>query len=490
MTDLRPAPAGSRRTVAARALEGLLAIAIVWSVLAVGGVYPWAYRPLWIAALLAALAAGQAALGQAASRAALRGAPLLAPGLLLGAFTLVQLIPLPQSWVDLVSPGRAHFTDAAAGTTALTLSASDTWRGLAFLSSMLGLHAAAAIAYADPKAHRRLFRDLPFLGLLLAVVAAVQLGSGTDRVYGIVRPQEGSGNLFGPFVNRNHFAGYMLMLTPLALGVVARRFVRYWEIVRSRPGLSRILVFLGAPEGTALLYAGLPAAACVTGLLATTSRGGILAFGGALCVSALLHRRRQGILAAALSLALVGVGLGAFGIDRLQDRFSRASQETNLRTVVWRDSLHAMKGLWWTGSGYNTFATVSASATAWALPRGASPWPQEWASALVPRAGVRVAPGATGWYREAHNDYLQILVESGVPGLLLTLWAAVRLLRRAAADPWLTAALAGVLLHEVVDFDLQIPAVSVLFVILAGAGPRPESQPSAPHAVPIRSERA
>ena len=41
-------------------------------------------------------------------------------------------------------------------------------------------------------------------------------------------------------------------------------------------------------------------------------------------------------------------------------------------------------------------------------------------------------------------------------------------LSRGRLWPWLLAALVGVLLHSVVDFDLQIPAVSVLFVVLAG----------------------
>lgn len=75
-------------------------------------------------------------------------------------------------------------------------------------------------------------------------------------------------------------------------------------------------------------------------------------------------------------------------------------------------------------------------------------------------------PGTT-WYREAHNDYVQLLVETGLPGLGLALLAAFAALRSARQDPWLLAALTGVLLHEAVDFDLQIPAVSVLFVTLA-----------------------
>jgi len=479
MSDPRVAPVARRPAGVSIALEGLLALLTVSSVLAVGAVYPWAYVPLWIGSALAGFLAWRArgvqprAAGQRRSRSVLGTAPLLVPGLLFFAWTLVQLVPLPEAWVDLVAPGRARYALPSAGTTPFTLGVRDTWRGLAFLTSALALHGAASMTFVDAGAHRRLFRGLPFLGLLLAILAAGQVASGTDRVYGLVRPVEGPGILFGPFVNRNHFAGYMLMVAPLALGVVARRLARYWHVVGQRPSLSRAVVALGTPQGTAMLYAALPAAACVTALLATTSRGGILAFGLALVLSALLHRKRSGLLAVVVSLVLVALGLGAFGLERLQDRFVRASQESGLRTVVWRDSLEKMKGLWWTGSGLNTFATVSAGATAWALPRGATPWPEAWnpASLLAPRAGVRVAPGASGWYREAHNDYLQVLVESGLPGLLLALWAAVRVLRAAAPDPWLFAALAGVLLHEVVDFDLQIPAVAALFVILAGAGP-------------------
>jgi hypothetical protein len=62
---------------------------------------------------------------------------------------------------------------------------------------------------------------------------------------------------------------------------------------------------------------------------------------------------------------------------------------------------------------------------------------------------------------------VQLLVETGVPGLLVGLWAALAALAAARRDPWLFAALAGVLMHAFVDFDLQIPAIPALFVVLA-----------------------
>ncbi len=85
------------------------------------------------------------------------------------------------------------------------------------------------------------------------------------------------------------------------------------------------------------------------------------------------------------------------------------------------------------------------------------------------------APGdlpGLAWYREAHSDYVQLLVETGVPGLLVGLWAALAALAASRRDPWLFAALAGLLMHVFVDFDLQIPAIAALFVVLAAMRPR------------------
>ena len=91
----------------------------------------------------------------------------------------------------------------------------------------------------------------------------------------------------------------------------------------------------------------------------------------------------------------------------------------------------------------------------------------------APRMGYRVPEGVERWiwYREAHNDYVQVFVEMGVIGLAITLWAVVAVLRRVAPDPWLLAAVAGIVLHSFVDFDLQIPAIAVLFAVITAMPP-------------------
>jgi hypothetical protein len=77
-----------------------------------------------------------------------------------------------------------------------------------------------------------------------------------------------------------------------------------------------------------------------------------------------------------------------------------------------------------------------------------------------------------------------VLVEAGIPGLLLALLAAVSLLAGARRDPFLTAALLGVLLHELVEFDLHIPAIAMLFAAVAALRPEAPREPRAPEPVP------
>ena len=122
---------------------------------------------------------------------------------------------------------------------------------------------------------------------------------------------------------------------------------------------------------------------------------------------------------------------------------SAAVGDASGRTVVWEDTLERMGGRWIAGSGLNTFDRAMSGATAWALPEGASPWRgalRDVLSSGLALAGYRFIEDAPGmfWYGQAHNDYVQILAETGAVGLLLMVWAfgrawIVRALRCLAA---------------------------------------------------------
>jgi O-antigen ligase len=82
-------------------------------------------------------------------------------------------------------------------------------------------------------------------------------------------------------------------------------------------------------------------------------------------------------------------------------------------------------------------------------------------------------------YAQAHNDYLQVLAEGGaivaVPAAVLIVLIATGIRRRIAmgSDPasyWIragaVAGLAGIAAQSAVEFSLQMPGNTVMFVLL------------------------
>jgi O-antigen ligase len=472
-------------------LEIGIALIVVGSVVAIGSVHPWAYVPLWIASILSGVVLALRAAAIRSLRRALGGrrfafhpsdrwlaldaqssygltgwtfdlsrpvfprACLLRPGLAFWIWAALQLVPMPPDWRP------------------VSASPIDTARGLLFLGAALLVHVAAAAVLDQREARERFRRVVAVLGLAISLVAILQLGAGARRIYGLFEPQE-PGLVFGPFVNRNHFAGYMLLVVPTCLALLAHAWRRYDERVGEAPNSRRRLLALTSTQGTALLYGAIPVSVSISALVATTSRGALTAFVASLALAALgLRRRERGVPVWAIAVAFVAMAVSWFGLERLEIRFENAAVDAPGRTLVWRDSLHRMEGRWIRGTGFNAFASAMSGANPWQLPLGADGWPTEIEQARKEgrSAGTRVAEGVPGltWYREAHNDYLQVLVETGLIGLALALWGAAEVLAAARRDPWLMMAMSGVLMHSIVDFDLQIPAIGVLFVVLAAS---------------------
>jgi O-antigen ligase len=93
---------------------------------------------------------------------------------------------------------------------------------------------------------------------------------------------------------------------------------------------------------------------------------------------------------------------------------------------------------------------------------------------------------------EAHNDYLQLLVEIGLAGFSIAVWFMIVVFRAAKGKlkNWTETArgavtvaslvgILGILMHSFLDFNLQIPANAALFYVLCGiaaAAPLQESK--------------
>jgi O-antigen ligase len=203
-------------------------------------------------------------------------------------------------------------------------------------------------------------------------------------------------------------------------------------------------VALGEPPGARLIGRTALVLVLGAGLLFSRSRGGLLAAAFATLAVPLLLRRKRLAIASAVALAVATFLL--FGFDALQPATSRGVADT--RFGLWRDALRMLPDFPVFGSGLNTFGLIY--------------------------TGYRTV-FAIGWFGEAHNDYLQALLELGVTGFVVVAGLTALLLRTAsrnAQDGTLAVGLLGTALascvHALVDFNWQIPGNAATFALLAG----------------------
>jgi len=435
-------------------------LAVLWGVFAFGAVYSWAYTPL----------AGACALTGAVGVVRGRRAVPVAIAIALAAVAVaigVQLVPVPPTWIAAISPEADRvlarydlaYGIARAGSLggayrhALTIDPARSWLGLGLFTGF-GLFLLGVAAILDDRSAARLADAVIATGAAVAIVAMI-VGSNTHGlVYGVWRPF-GRGAPFGPFVNRNHFAGWMLMAAPLALGRVLARLDAMK--VRAKPDWRSRILWLSTSEAGGLILTSCAAAVMAMSVFLSLSRTGVACLIGTLVVFAVLAAVRTGkaggvatvtFIAAIATLCVVGAAT-----VQLQARFGELQQEgMRPRTDVWRDAWATAERFPLVGSGLNTFGVTM----------------------LFFQTTDRVEH-----YAEAHNDYLQLAEEGGlliaIPAFALALAVAATVRRRFAGDDrrayylrlGAVCGLAAIAAQETAEFSLQMPGNVALFCVVA-----------------------
>ena len=311
------------------------------------------------------------------------------PAIILGAAALLvtlQLVPLPPSiWTDF--PGRSIFTEAAvlAGTEQpwrpLSISPSGTSNALASL-----VVPAVVLLLAANLTREQHWRIAIFvLGLVVAgAVLGVLQFSGANFDNPLINTV--TGEVAGNFANRNHFAVFLGIGMVLVLAWAFRDDTALWKT--------------GAAFGLLVLFALI--------VLATGSRSGVLVglIGIALAVIAFRTQVARRIKAMPLKVAvLLGGGLFAsvtavvwlsFNIGRATsiDRATMLEGEADLRLEFWPVVSNMAQYYFPVGTGFGTFDPVF-------------------------RIGEPDNLLSPQYVNLAHNDWLQLVMEGGVAGLIL-----------------------------------------------------------------------
>ena len=302
-------------------------------------------------------------------------------------------------------------------------------------SALLALFFLCVQSYKTRAQWRNFVWFLLSLGFAVSLFAILQHFTFNGKLYWF-RELKYGGIPFGPYVNRNHFAGLMELLIPPGLAIQVLGAER-------RDQLPLVTLFTLLPIGALFLSA---------------SRGGIIGFVaevGFLAIVIIARRREKKVLVAgALILTLAAIVVSWLGIGRALDRFAsykKLEASEGRRAEMLHDSFRIYRDHPILGTGLGTLQEVF-------------PLYETLYDGLV--------------VNHSHNDYVEALAETGSIGGLCGLaflaclfWASWKILK-IEGDPrsfaYHTGALVaclGLLVHAGVDFNFHIPSNALIFLL-------------------------
>ena len=442
----------------------LLALIIALGTLAFGAVYPWGFVPL----LGVASAIGVAGLHRAGLKPAHR--PLAFALFAVCAAGTLQLVPLPSAVISRISPGTLPILRSLD----LVFAGDQDWAPLSIRPQGTAVAVVALIALSlyllglphliGPRAVRALPGALAVIAVPLALYGIYTREYNNGLIYGFWQPLDGGGgNMFGPFINRNHFGGWMLMTLGLLIGSFFGRLER--ALRESGHRRSRPLAWLSSSSASALLVTGGVIILGIVAIFWALSRSSILSLTVAVTLFAWLatRRRRFGATRGRLAVVSLAVALVAGVSWRGPDRVVAWFQDDSTllgRFDAWRDAWDVIQAFPLFGTGLGTFGDAMLFYQ-------------------KHNAGFHMA--------QAHNDYVQLAAEGGllvvVPAAIAAVVLARTMMRNLGTARsesrgyWIRAGAAigtaAIAVQETVEFSLQIPVNALLFATLAAVALAP-----------------
>jgi len=323
------------------------------------------------------------------------------------------------------------------------------------------------INYVDSKRKfLRISAVIVVSGIIVAILGIAQKVTEAPKIYWFWKPLfREDASFFGPFVNPNHFAGYIEMVIPLSIGLL----VFQWKsLVKDRVRSFReFLINICDEKGCKLVLFFFSIILMVGALFLSHSRAGVISFSCSMMyLLAMVVRRekaRQNIFIVVVLLISTFSFLVWMGVRPLVEEFSTVQDisrdyDIQYRFQNWKDSLKLVRDFPVFGVGLEAFPSL---------------FPKYKTSSLQ------------YYYLYLENDYLQLLCEMGIAGFGIFLWFAVSFVRvvglgdskygggKVSSIQYISlygclTGIIAIMIHSFWDFNIHILSNALLLSMLMG----------------------
>jgi len=394
----------------------------------------------------------------------------LIPILLVLLFSLLQAIPLPLAFLEIISPARAtrvEMVNALAKTTQNYAPISE--HGLLGLTSTIFLFALLIYFYGLKRVLNQNENNYRIVYLLIIIVGTFEALYGlfqflNPRIGILWLPVTTGRAAYGTIIYKNQFASFMNMCWPLAIAAATVHLQSLMHISdnkKKKKSLKDRIRRMDEKTKQAPLFI-FATGIMLLSVLFSLSRGGIIAM---LLVMIFLNfflpiTRKIKIIFLGLFVLFVFAYGALLGLDNVISRFDSIGQSGATRLDTYMASIPMLLDHAWSGIGFGSYALLSP-------------------------IYLKGLAGNIQW-DHSHNEYLQLMIELGIPAaILIFLWllgamifsgiklhSLIRTQSQTIHPSVIIAGgaycgLLGLMVHGIADFGWRLPANLFYAVTLA-----------------------
>jgi tetratricopeptide (TPR) repeat protein len=437
-----------------RLMEILLICLIAFMPLAFGAVQPWSRQVVVVLSSAIVLLFLLQRIIRPAEKFTFTWAYLPVAAFLF--LVVLQIVPLPQSIVSIISPQtvslKKELLDQTANNLTISFYSSATKNDLRIILAVISVFVVVLNVFTTYEKIKRLLKAIVCVGAAVAIIAIIQDIAGNGKIYGFVTiPLKA---ISGPFVNHSHFGQFMNLSIGAAIALLLLKLQEDFESRQTTA--ANVFEYFDSTGSRGLwLIVGMISIS-IAAVFVSLTRGGMLSMLMAMCITVLLlamrrSLRRHGWLVSVIALCAF-VCLLYTGFDAVYERFATFSSLDNYgtRLKIVKDLLKPARQFAVLGTGLGTHAVIY-------------PMFQSINTALR--------------FSHAENEYMQLIEETGITGFVVMLSFGsivaanfIKAIKNKKSSLNIAAyglgfGLTAILIHSISDFGQHLPANAVLSAI-------------------------